>query len=184
MECINKECDFNNNGRCNHQVVSNTCVLCEKRIDPMHTPNYAEEQLEHAKAKEESIYTLCYNKECQHYKKNNKCGITIALECSSLMKEPINYEEEYYKLKKAIEVKDKRIKWLEAEKENLESDRRLREVIKKNEKLEEQVKRLGKSTNEYYYNWIECQEENKILETKIKTITILIESIKKLSEVL
>lgn len=43
----------------------------------------------------------CYNKECQHNKENtcNIPSVTVNCGCNARLKEPINYEEEYNKLK-------------------------------------------------------------------------------------
>jgi hypothetical protein len=98
----------------------------------------------------------CYDEKCGN-NKENKCALYCdEFSCMGRVAGPINYEEEYYKLKKAIEVKDKRIEWLEEEKEKLESDKRLREAIKKNNEL--------KKTISAYYD--EVTEKSKIIDVK------------------
>jgi len=127
------------------------------------------EQLEHAQDKE----LKCYNKKCNH-NKENKCNISSVTEncgCKERLKEPINYEEEYNKLKsenerlnKGIELKNSTIKHLESVLKikdsviikDIETVEKLNKII---ESQNEQIERLGKSTNEYYYNWIEAQKE-------------------------
>ena len=74
LECINKECDSCRKDICYDSEVNNI-GCCADRIKPTHTPTYAEEQLNHAIEKE-----------------NNTPAAA-----------PIDYEEEYRKLKKENE---------------------------------------------------------------------------------
>ena len=46
LECINKECILNNSRVCTNPMFAKD--KCRKTINPTHTPNYAEEQLEYA----------------------------------------------------------------------------------------------------------------------------------------
>jgi len=52
---------------------------------------------------------------------------------------------------------------------------------KEMDKLKETIERLGKSTNEYYFNWQESQKESESLKEKLedyrllKTLIVLLE---------
>lgn len=96
MDCITYGCVDNREGKCNNSTIKEKNINCCHRKTK--TPTYAEEQLEHAQDKE----NRCYNKECQHIK-DNQCYILKTENCSSVLKEPINYEKEYNKLKKENE---------------------------------------------------------------------------------
>lgn len=142
MECINKECGFNIDNECHHNVISNTCIECDKRTKPQHTPSYAEEQLEYAKEKENK----CYNEKCNQNDKNGKCqmeGQYYIDNCTSRDMEqpiPINYEEEYKK-----QLKDEDKKYIEGIKV---FNRCLKKSEEENRKLENTRDALVKANNE------------------------------------
>ena len=69
LECINDKCGSNKNNKCILND-NNVYVLCASKIKPTHIPNYAEEQLEYAKDKE----NRCYNKTCET-RYNNMCAM-------------------------------------------------------------------------------------------------------------
>lgn len=78
-----------------------------------------------------------------------------------LENESRKYQEKAIGLENAIEItKNKGIEWMN----------KYNETKEKLDKADSEAKRLGISTNEYYYNWIECQKENKMLKDHIKEI--------------
>ena len=78
LKCVNESCGSSLNGECAKQMV-NDLGYCSAKIEPTHTPTYAEEQLNHVLEKENNTPVA-----------------------------PIDYEEEYHKLKKENEeLKDR-----------------------------------------------------------------------------
>lgn len=277
IECLNKECVDCKEGKCKDKEVISGELACCNNIKPNHTPSYAEEQLNHAIDKE----NRCYNEKCQYNNKSGLCeasnvGEYLLCEGKELERlKPINYEEEYHKLKKELkdikhiyynsdtsdikeenkqlkernkllEEKDKeqeerieiqkirireltvenegfrqgiegykeRIKSYEKEINSLklkaavtekleieinnlneiverkdkeiemwinvskEADREIAELKRVNSNQEEQIKSLGKSTNENYYNWIETQKKNEKLIYKNTKLSEKVEVLK------
>jgi chromosome segregation ATPase len=98
LECGYKECNLNNNGVCVNPTFAKD--RCKNRTKSTKTLNYAEEQLNNAIEKEKKKNEkVCYTEDCQH-NKDNECQ---AGKANCLAAKPINYEEEYYKLKKENE---------------------------------------------------------------------------------
>ena len=94
LECINNQCDDCKEFKCTREI-------CSERINPDHTPNYAEEQLEYAKENRTNLMEQV-----------KKC---------------VNYEEGYFELLKEnanlnqlIENKDIKIEKLEQELEEVQ----------------------------------------------------------------
>lgn len=80
----------------NCNIKESDCPVYEK--DKTHTPSYAAEQLEYAKKKE----NICYNESCERNNKNGLCNDVLLEYCSNRdtgQPTPINYEEEYKRLK-------------------------------------------------------------------------------------
>lgn len=174
MECINKDCNFNIDNVCKHKVISNTCVECDKRIKLQHTQSYAEEQLEYAMEKEAKIknalmvecidneeysdrltlgktYPVIEDEEEYYVVKDDKGEEENYYKSRFKIVEqsmPINYEEEYKKLKD--ENKDLKER-LGNQCESIES------YIKENEWLKELSVARGENNKKY---------ENEIKELK------------------
>lgn len=137
MECFNKACNYQIDNKC--KVSEEGCyVRVENDFDKLKTPTYAEEQLEHAKDKQ----NRCYNESCEYNNKNGECKSVNAerfkcIDRNTKQPTPINYEEEYNKLKKELEGERKANTYLENEGVGIKS---------RNEELEkryiEQEKRI------------------------------------------
>jgi len=124
LECINKECIDCKEGKCqNKRVISGESGCCT-RIKPTHTPTYAEEQLEHTKKKTPSY-------QGEHIED---------------IKEPINYEEEYKKLKAENAILRVNYNGIKEIREELRKENR--ELSKKNTELENKVESLKRVVNE------------------------------------
>jgi hypothetical protein len=106
---------------------------------------------------------ICYQKECSG-NKENKCTVEDRI-CVSRIKEPINYEEEYKKIKKDIELRDKYFYGLEEKYKLLNAENNsLSSVIKEYKKI--------------------IENKDKIIEQIHNDNKNLIESIKKIVQVL
>lgn len=132
-KCLNKGCEHNENGECNYYCTPAICPNSEIE----HIPNYAEEQLEHAKeqenkkghpisadSEEENMsYARLVNKNIEMKKllDNQKTSIE-------------NYMKENDKLNENLKTKEMRIEFLECAaektKEKLENYELLKRMIK------------------------------------------------------
>ena len=219
-ECINKECNYNDKkGKCKEPHAFD----CQTR--KLKTPSYAEEQLEHAKEKESNTPVAApidYEEEYHKLKKENEqlkernilleekdqeqeerikiqkstiielkeeigkilsAGDTKIKELKSIidslkLKSAVTekLEIEINNLNEIIERKDKEIEmWINVSKE---ADREIAELKRVNSNQEEQIKSLGKSTNEYYHNWIETQKKNEKLIYKNSKLSEKVEVLK------
>lgn len=153
LECINKECGYCENGKCKDEIYINTACkgICKDRIEPTHTPTYAEEQLEHTK--------------------ENKTNLI------EQVKKYVNYEEGYFELLKENEhLKERVSKYQDSilEKQSQieelkETNKGLVEEIKdKNinyqvnvKELHEEIDQVMKEKEEYHTQMVILQEDNK-----------------------
>lgn len=130
-------------------------------------------------------------KKCQ-YNKENKCSIPSVTEncgCDARLKEPINHEEEYYKLKKENkelkkvikELKEKlklakteenRIEWLESILTEYESE--IKQLNKKEKSSTKHIRYLRTRIKEETEGKLERQKENIDLKNTIKTLASLL----------
>lgn len=130
----------------------------KSRFKPVEPQKEVEEEKGHVKGKE----IICYNKECES-NKDNKCTDKMMNVGSSLVgcpikiKEPINYEEEYNKLKKENE---------ETKERNHTQSESIKEMLKEIEELKEFKIKYKRMENQFNNN-------NKVLEDYSVKITIL-----------
>ena len=196
LECINKECEFNKDAYCTGTNVNIYKTNCAARIIPT-------EQKENR----------CYNEECPRNNKNGLCLLPIlpTTECKDRNTEqpiPLNYEEEYYKLKAENEelkslnqTQSQSIKDMQKDINNLnqlieKKDIKIEKLEKEIDSLKEVVNEGNEQlTNEYSNKIIIAEQEinrlkesltikNDIAEKYFKENENLKDAVKKLVEVL
>jgi len=184
MKCLNAKCNAYNKGECMSKD-----ERCGIRI--VKTLNYAEEQLEHAKDKE----NRCYDKECAA-NESNTCTAYTPLECTKRIKEPINYEEEYNKIKKEngeliikIDNRDKMIEDLETHiRQSVSMYDEARQHLKENEDEKEKLRQLlldkGVENSKIKEEIIKLRGELNVKETQLSCMDKSNQEIKEASEIL
>ena len=168
LECINKECEFNKDAYCTGTNVNIYKTNCAARIIPT-------EQKENR----------CYNEECPRNNKNGLCLLPIlpTTECKDRNTEqpiPLNYEEEYYKLKaENEELKSLNQTQSQSIKDMQKDINNLNQLIEKKdikiEKLEKEISSLKEVinegneqlTNEYSNKIIIAEQEINRLNTEV-----------------
>jgi chromosome segregation ATPase len=167
LECINKECIYNKNKECTSGAIVKQGVQCDGRIKPTHTPTYAEEQLNHAIEKEYE----CYSKKCNRCIENKCTATNVYKVCVNRESKPINYEEEYNKLKKeSEEQKEDSENYIKEIKEHIGY---IGKIQAKNKELNKEIDSLKLKAAVTEKLEIEINNLNEIIERKEKEINDL-----------